>query len=457
MLAALDEPLAGPPPPASSSVATLPFDTSTTPSSIDLGSELQAARQKLDEERQRQLDELRRLASRRELASREEAEIVARAEAALAQLERQLAHDARMEALAARSRHASHEWPASATAKVTDPRPWRSAPKLRPKPRPAYVLPAYLQGVGCGHDYSTNPPQVQAARPAPQPKHNNRPGRVSGDGRYDGKGGVFIRPAGFDRFMRPSSSTSLRPPRIFTGPAVRSESSNPSLVRGAPAATSGSAQESKEQRRAMRRLLGFDPRPNLPGVNAPKARGYFYENGKFAVYDGKNNLDGSPPPRLSIHPARKRGTRYAGGGTPTAGAVAKYDPARNPPSTTSLSAGSHDHMRRLSGGQRESRSRGGHGGGGGAGPLQRPTSFESLFEWFELGGDCGAGGGSRRNGELPTRSTSCGSCMVPGTQASSQASLLVPRSLDFEGHNASAASVTASVGRLTDLDGFSES
>ena len=50
-----------------------------------------------------------------------------------------------------------------------------------------------------------NPPPP-AVRSAP------RRGRSTGkaDGKYDGKGGVFLRPASFDNFFRPSSSTSSR-------------------------------------------------------------------------------------------------------------------------------------------------------------------------------------------------------------------------------------------------------
>ena len=48
----------------------------------------------------------------------------------------------------------------------------------------------------------------------------------------------------------------------------------------------------------------FDASPTRPGVNAPKARGFFYESGKIAVFDGKAYLDGSLPPKT---PARKTG------------------------------------------------------------------------------------------------------------------------------------------------------
>ena len=146
-------------------------------------------------------------------------------------------------------------------------------------------LPAFLAQLGRGHDYSVGPPPRCTVRYASLRQREKR----SGDGRYDGKGGVFLRPSNFDRFMRPSSTTSLRRPGLEASKVASTLSLNAEKQRDVSTKTSTAT---------------FDASPTRPGVNAPKARGFFYESGKIAVFDGKAYLDGSLPPKT---PARKAG------------------------------------------------------------------------------------------------------------------------------------------------------
>ena len=304
-------------------------------------------------------------------------------------------------------------------------RPWRSPPKLRAKPQPAFILPQYLRAIGCGHDYSISP--APASQPAPgisalptaHQRPGRQPGRQSDDGMYDGK--AFIPPAKVDCVPRPSSSTaSLRElghsdSAIVVVPAAHK-----------PAPRSGHAAPQQHS----------SPLQSPPGVDAPAAGGY-HQNGMgkpaaYSEYDGKKLLNGSNPlPRNSLHGARKHG---AGG----------------------LSCAAGQGHQRVRSERRERRQASGLRGGvrdtsrAGSTLLRLSATYDSLLASpppMRTPAEVAA----LRNGQTPPLGPAA-------SAASTQASLLLPRSLSFGGGSSMAriADVESLESYVFNVEGFSQ-
>jgi Ca2+-binding EF-hand superfamily protein len=107
-------------------------------------------------------------------------------------------------------------------------------------------------------------------------------------------------PAGYTQQGNPRGNGLVLPAPVGSALAVlrpRLVASNVQLSHSHSIAAIDEAAVAPPHRQQTRRKPPkFDTSPRMPGINAPKARGFLYELGKPAVYDGKVDFNGSLPP-----------------------------------------------------------------------------------------------------------------------------------------------------------------